>query len=316
MTMASDMYAHCCGLFRAFLLSLVLTVPITSIASAHVGVTVPFVEVPDPASITIDGDDERLGFFRSPVSLLDREGFFDRESDYVDAADFDFTIYTAWSPPPDNSWYCFARISDDTLKIENEDPLKWWQRRYAVDYRGFRPLRRQYLRIHPRGTSQRPTLLRPGIAVETPAPAPRSSRLSRPAPRPFLRGISVGDAQTPLRHCLDDAPARRGQRHFARRIYLRVESGLVGCAGAELRGEPSGTFSRRGRHCTWDSGCSMPTGRGRGASTRCTFLGGHQHQDRNADRMPDFRTITLDEAQNWRMPAEQDAVQPSSADGE
>ncbi|MCY4603319.1 MAG: hypothetical protein OXE49_03725, partial [Gemmatimonadetes bacterium] len=113
--MASDMYAHCCGLFRAFLLSLALTVPITSIASAHVGVTVPFVEVPDPAAITIDGDDGDWAFF-DPRLALEREGFFDRESDHVAAADFDFTIYTAWSPPPDNSWYCFARISDDTLK--------------------------------------------------------------------------------------------------------------------------------------------------------------------------------------------------------
>ena len=126
MTIASDKDAHCCAPFRALLLSLVLTVPLTNLASAHVGVTVPFVEVPDPASITIDGDDEDWAFFDSRLAL-DREGFFDRESDHVDAADFDFTIYTAWSPPPDNSWYCFARISDDTLKIENEDPLKWWR---------------------------------------------------------------------------------------------------------------------------------------------------------------------------------------------
>ncbi len=65
--------------------------------------------------------------FFDPRLALEREGFFDRESDPVDAADFDFTMYTAWSPPPDNSWYGFARIRDDTLKIENEDPLKWWR---------------------------------------------------------------------------------------------------------------------------------------------------------------------------------------------
>ena len=48
MTMTDDMYAYCGIPFRTFLLSLVLTFPMTSIVSAHVGVTVPFVEVPDP----------------------------------------------------------------------------------------------------------------------------------------------------------------------------------------------------------------------------------------------------------------------------
>ena len=54
---------------------------------------------------------------------------------------------------------------------------------------------------------------------------------------------------------------------------------------------------------------------GSGRKHSMYILGGHQHQDRNADRMPDFRTITLDEAQNWRMPVEQDAEPPPSAEG-
>ena len=273
MTMARDMYAHCCGLFRAFLLSLVLTVPITSIASAHVGVTVPFVEVPDPAAITIDGDDGDWAFF-DPRLALDREGFFDRESDHVDAADFDFTIYTAWSPPPDNSWYCFARISDDTLKIENEDPLKWWRDDtlsitvdsdhsggsiYGFTREELVNGQRYYARVLPLKHPRLPS--RPGW-------------LSRPAPRPFLRGVPVGDAQTPLRHRLDDAPARRGQRHFARRIYLRVESGPVGCAGARARRRASGTFSAPGKtlHMGFRLLDADRPGIG-GASTRCTSSG-------------------------------------------
>ena len=126
MTMASDMYAHCCSLFRAFLLSLVLTVPITSIASAHVGVHGPLCR--DPRS---RGDNHRwrrwrLGLFRPP-SRFGPGGILRPRIGSRRCGDFDFTIYTAWSPPPDNSWYCFARISDDTLKIENEDPLKWWR---------------------------------------------------------------------------------------------------------------------------------------------------------------------------------------------
>jgi len=53
--------------------------------------------VPDLAAITIDGDDGDRAFF-DPCLALDREGFFDRESDYVDAADFGFTIYTVFAP--------------------------------------------------------------------------------------------------------------------------------------------------------------------------------------------------------------------------
>ena len=242
-------------------------------------------------------------FFDSRLAL-DREGFFDRESDHVDAADFDFTMYTAWSPPPDNSWYCFARISDDTLKIENEDPLKWWRDDtlsitvdsdhsggsiYGFTREELVNGQRYYARVLP---------------LKHPRLPSRSGWLSRPAPRPFLRGVPVGDAQTPLRHRLDNAPARRGQRHFTRRIYLRVESGLVGCARVRAQRRASGMFSRRGRRCIWDSGCSMPTVQGSGRKHSMYILGGHQHQDRNADRMPDFHTITLDEAQNWRMPTE------------
>ena len=215
MTMASDTYAHCCAPFRAFLLSLALTIP----ASAHVGVTVPFVEVPDPTAITIDGDDGDWAFFDSRLAL-DREGFFDRESDHVDAADFDFTVYTAWSPPPDNSWYCFARIRDDTLKIENEDPLKWWQDdtlsiTVDSDHSGgsIYGFTREELVNGQRYYAR-------GAAVEASTPTPRPGRLSRSAPRSFLGGVLVGDAQTPLRHRVDDAPTRRGQRCFARRIYL------------------------------------------------------------------------------------------------
>ncbi len=93
---------------------------------AHEGVTWPLPQVPDPALITIDGNDDDWDWF-DPHFVLEQGDFFDREMFAVDAADYDFTLKVAWSPPPDNCWYVFMRISDDTLKVEYDDPLKWWQ---------------------------------------------------------------------------------------------------------------------------------------------------------------------------------------------
>ena len=121
---------------------------------------------------------------------------------------------------PDNSWYCFARISDDTLKIENEDPLKWWRDDtlsitvdsdhsggsiYGFTREELVNGQRYYARVLP---------------LKHPRLPHGQAGFSRPAPRSFPGGVPVGDAQTPFRHRVDDAPTRRGQRRFARRIYL------------------------------------------------------------------------------------------------
>ena len=93
---------------------------------AHEGVTWPFPQVPDPSAMTIDGNDDDWDWFE-PTFALEQGDFFDREMFAVDRSDFDFTLKVAWSPPPDNCWYVFMRVSDDTLKVEYDDPLKWWQ---------------------------------------------------------------------------------------------------------------------------------------------------------------------------------------------
>jgi hypothetical protein len=108
--------------FLAAMVFALLTVP----TSAHVGVTLEYPNVPDPTSMTIDGADDDWGWFPGEY-LLNQEDFFDRESRSVATSDFDFVIYTAWSPPPDNSWYLFARFHDDTLKVDNDNPLNWWK---------------------------------------------------------------------------------------------------------------------------------------------------------------------------------------------
>jgi len=110
----------------SMLLATAVSVLLTAHAAAHVGVTIEYPSVPDPQSMTIDGKDDDWGWFAQEY-ILQQEDFFDRESPSVDKSDFDFVIYTAWSPPPDNSWYMFARFHDDTLKVDNDDPLNWWQ---------------------------------------------------------------------------------------------------------------------------------------------------------------------------------------------
>lgn len=109
-----------------FFLGCVLVAALNQTSLAHVGVTWPLPQVPDPGAMTIDGQDDDWDWF-DPNFALDQGLFFDREMFEVDRSDFDFTLRVAWSAPPDNCWYVFMRISDDTLKVEYDDPLKWWQ---------------------------------------------------------------------------------------------------------------------------------------------------------------------------------------------
>ena len=111
--------------FGFFALSFGLACLLSTAAFAHVGVTVFYPQVPDPAAITIDGNDDDWGWY-DPALALNQPDFFDRASDFVELSDYDFTILNAWSAPPDNKWYGFARFVDDTLKYDS--PVKeWWK---------------------------------------------------------------------------------------------------------------------------------------------------------------------------------------------
>lgn len=94
-------------------------------ALSHVGVTVFYPQVPDPASITIDGNDDDWGWY-DPELALNQPDFFDRASDFVELDDYDFTILNGWSSEPDNKWYGFIRVVDDTLKYDSP-VLEWWK---------------------------------------------------------------------------------------------------------------------------------------------------------------------------------------------
>jgi hypothetical protein len=96
-----------------------------SSAFSHVGVVVFYPEVPDPAAMTIDGDDDDWGWY-DPSLALNQPDFWDRANDFVELNDYNFTILNAWSAAPDNKWYGFVRTIDDTLKIE-APVLEWWK---------------------------------------------------------------------------------------------------------------------------------------------------------------------------------------------
>ena len=55
-------------------------------AFAHVGVTVFYPQVPDPAAITIDGSDDDWGWY-DPALALNQPDFFDRASAFVELSD-------------------------------------------------------------------------------------------------------------------------------------------------------------------------------------------------------------------------------------
>lgn len=111
--------------FGFFALSFGLACLLSTSAFAHVGVTVFYPQVPDPAAITIDGNDDDWGWY-DPALALNQPDFFDRASDFVELSDYDFTILNAWSAEPDNKWYGFARFVDDTLKYDSP-PKEWWK---------------------------------------------------------------------------------------------------------------------------------------------------------------------------------------------
>ena len=95
-------------------------------AWAHNGVTVFMPEIPDPAAMTIDGSDADCGWI-DPAWATTSDGLRDYAETWGgNTATHDVLFYTAWSPPPDNSFYFFARVFDDTLRIGEEEAVRWW----------------------------------------------------------------------------------------------------------------------------------------------------------------------------------------------
>lgn len=281
-----------------FFYTFILVCALSGPASAHVGITVPFPQVPDSVTITIDGRVDDWAWF-DPRFALDQEDFFDREMDLVDKADFDFTIYTAWTPPPDNSWYVFVRVTDDTLKIEHDNPLEWWKDdtvSVTVDsdhsggsiYGFTRAELVNGQRYYARALPAAHRLIPHGQAgFLDQHHDPFLTEFLWAMYRPFFDIAST----------IQPADAANGSLNVT--STFEWKAALWDVLGADVESSKRHIFA---------SGDTVHIGfrmldadrAGSGRKHSMYLLGGHQHQDRNADRMPDFKTLSVEE---WQRPS-------------
>lgn len=96
-------------------------------AFAHQG-TFFMPQIPDPDAMVIDGEDDDWGWI-DPGFAITPDNLFDVYGGPwpLPKDDFDVVAYTAWSSPPDNRLWYFARVTDDSLGLFNDDPQSWWK---------------------------------------------------------------------------------------------------------------------------------------------------------------------------------------------
>lgn len=95
--------------------------------SAHEG-TFFMPQIPNPDAMVIDGESDDWGWI-DPGYAITPDNLFDVYGGPWPIAkdDFDVVCYVAWSSPPDNSLYYFARVTDDSLGLFNDDPQSYWK---------------------------------------------------------------------------------------------------------------------------------------------------------------------------------------------
>lgn len=110
-------------------LSILLILALTAGAAfGHATVTWFMPTVPDPLSMTMDGNDDDWGWFdQNEFALVDWNAIQGQGRLVDPDGDFSMAIFPAWSPPPDNALYMFTRITDDTLRIQQGAAhAGWW----------------------------------------------------------------------------------------------------------------------------------------------------------------------------------------------
>jgi hypothetical protein len=110
---------------RFLFLSAALVVVLNAPATAHIGITKFVPEVPDPAAMTMDGDEEDWGWMDESFAITMDQIVDYRERDFT-TEDYNLVYFVGWSRVPDNQFYFFTRINDDTLRIAEEDQKRWW----------------------------------------------------------------------------------------------------------------------------------------------------------------------------------------------
>ena len=94
-------------------------------AGAHVGIEIYIPQVPDPSAITIDGVEDDWGWVDDDFKTTTNE-MFTAGGEVVPKEDYDVVFWSAYSLPPDNRFYFFIRVQDDTLRLLEEDQKRWW----------------------------------------------------------------------------------------------------------------------------------------------------------------------------------------------
>ncbi|MEW6755436.1 MAG: hypothetical protein AB1505_31320 [Candidatus Latescibacterota bacterium] len=90
------------------------------------GVGYYVLQVPNPASMAIDGSDADWAWF-DPTYVITMDQFkSEQDAPMPDPADMEITAKLAWSAAPENMWYTFVKVHDDTLDIESTDITNPW----------------------------------------------------------------------------------------------------------------------------------------------------------------------------------------------
>jgi hypothetical protein len=110
---------------RSLLWASALVIALSSAALAHVGITIYIPQVPDPASMKMDGRDNDWGWM-DPSFIMTTDGMFTAGGEVIQKSDYDVAISSAWSAQPDNRFYFFIRVQDDTLRRREDDPKRSW----------------------------------------------------------------------------------------------------------------------------------------------------------------------------------------------
>jgi hypothetical protein len=83
-------------------------------------------EVPNPSSMVIDGSDADWSWFDPMYVITMDQWKSEQDAPMPDPGDMELTAKLAWSPAPENMWYLFLKVHDDTLDIETTDVANPW----------------------------------------------------------------------------------------------------------------------------------------------------------------------------------------------
>ena len=82
-------------------------------------------EVPDPGSMVMDGEDDDWGWF-NPAYVIARDGWRDEgDRPLPGVGDLDIQTKMGWSGAPENRWYVFMHIHDDTVNHGGSAMARW-----------------------------------------------------------------------------------------------------------------------------------------------------------------------------------------------